>query len=548
MFADSDDLDACPKLRARPQGRLSAMCVPVSIMGRTVGVIHATGEPGVDVPDNKRQDLTTLAKLAGARIGLLRVMAETQLQASTDTLTGLFNRRSFSEQVATIPKHMHPVAMAMADLDHFKSLNDTYGHETGDRALRLFARVMRDSLRTSDLISRYGGEEFAVAFPDCSAIDAVRALDTVRAQLDAAITVGGLPKFTVSFGITDMEPGEELAAALRRADDALLLAKRQGRDRVMLNDPLVIAGAIDAEGVPNGNGDGTANGTAGIDAGEVDDPASVDSMLTRSAGIRVRRQRLKRSRPRSSRRDHTSENVPACTITRIPIAQRSMGTATEPSLSRAVRARGCLPRPEHEGSQRDLAHHEDTGDRSNIGAAADSEEWDVGGQVVASSGNGDQRGGSEAATDRAPAEAGTSGGRLARGGGLCTIVHTAPSTRPQPEEPVYPDGERDEAEEADHPRGELEQQRRRRSRSRDEGAEAEHLSRRNAVRPFQGRTGNQGRGHDAVVDVGPDERQRSDADVGRQAGRRDEEGDAQVAGRGMAGPKGLSPRRVTRWA
>ena len=99
-------------------------------------------------------------------------MAETQLQASTDTLTGLLNRRSFSERVAAVPAHLYPVAVAMADLDHFKTLNDTYGHETGDRALRLFARVLRDSLRTSDVASRYGGEEFAIAFPDCSAVDA----------------------------------------------------------------------------------------------------------------------------------------------------------------------------------------------------------------------------------------------------------------------------------------------------------------------------------------------------------------------------------------
>ena len=237
VFGDSDDLDACPKLRNRPQGRLSALCVPVSIMGRTVGVIHATGQPEAEVDDPQVQDLTTLAKLAGARIGLLRVMVETQLQASTDTLTGLLNRRSFSEKVAAVPRELHPVAVAMADLDHFKTVNDTYGHETGDRALRLFARVLRDTLRSADLISRYGGEEFAIAFPDCSAIDATRALNTVIAQLDAAITVGGLPKFTSSFGITETEPGEELAAALRRADDALLMAKRQGRNQVVLHDP-----------------------------------------------------------------------------------------------------------------------------------------------------------------------------------------------------------------------------------------------------------------------------------------------------------------------
>jgi diguanylate cyclase (GGDEF)-like protein len=251
VFPDSDDLDACPKLRNRPEGRLSALCVPVSIMGRTVGVIHATGEPDEAVDENQIQDLTTLAKLAGARIGLLRVMAETQLQASTDTLTGLLNRRSFSDHVAAVPRHMHPVSVAMVDLDHFKALNDTYGHETGDRALRLFARVLRATLRTSDVVSRYGGEEFAIAFPDCSTDDAAHTLNAVRAQLDAAITVGGLPKFTASFGVTDTEPGEELAAALRRADDALLAAKRQGRDQVVLHDSATSPVGADT-GVPSG--------------------------------------------------------------------------------------------------------------------------------------------------------------------------------------------------------------------------------------------------------------------------------------------------------
>ena len=109
-------------------------------------------------------------------------------------------------------------------------------------------RVLRDALRTQDHISRYGGEEFAIAFPDCSAVDAMRALHTVQAQLDAAITVGGLPKFTSSFGITEIEPGEELAAALRRADDALLLAKRSGRNQIVRHDPDT------GSNMPEGNG------------------------------------------------------------------------------------------------------------------------------------------------------------------------------------------------------------------------------------------------------------------------------------------------------
>jgi len=234
VFDDSDALDACPKLRDRPNGRLSALCVPVSIMGRTVGVIHATGQPNVSFADDKVQDLGTLAKLAGARIGLLRVMAETQLQASTDSLTGLLNRRSFESKVTSTLRESSMLAVAMIDLDHFKTLNDTYGHETGDRALRLFSQLLRESLRSRDLICRHGGEEFAIAIPSCKAAQAKVILDAVRSRLDAAITAAGLPKFTASFGITEVHQDEDLPSALARADIALSDAKLHGRDRVII--------------------------------------------------------------------------------------------------------------------------------------------------------------------------------------------------------------------------------------------------------------------------------------------------------------------------
>jgi diguanylate cyclase (GGDEF)-like protein len=246
-FPDSEVLDACPKLQGRPEGRLSALCVPVSIMGRTVGVIHATGPAGDSFGDNVVQDLETLAKLAGARIGLLRVMAETQLQATTDSLTGLLNRRSFEQRMSVIRRGEPVVTFAMADLDHFKMLNDRHGHETGDRALRLFAQVLSESVRTQDLVCRHGGEEFVVALPGCTSDKAREIFDALRVRLGAAVTVAGLPNFTVSIGLVEIDAKDDTLSVIGRADAALFKAKADGRDRVVVVDA---AGRVVPEAPP----------------------------------------------------------------------------------------------------------------------------------------------------------------------------------------------------------------------------------------------------------------------------------------------------------
>jgi diguanylate cyclase (GGDEF)-like protein len=236
-FPDSDALDACPKLRGRIDGRCSAVCVPVSIMGRTVGVIHVTGE-AEELPANTSiQYLSTLANQAGARVGLLRMMADTQMQASTDSLTGLLNRRAFENAVRVARGEHQSFAVAMADLDHFKVLNDTFGHDTGDRALRLFAQTLDAATRQGDLVARYGGEEFAVVLPSCNSLEAFDILDRVREALRAATNEAGLPTVTVSFGVVDAESHEDLNLALARADAALLEAKRAGRDRIVRHAP-----------------------------------------------------------------------------------------------------------------------------------------------------------------------------------------------------------------------------------------------------------------------------------------------------------------------
>jgi diguanylate cyclase (GGDEF)-like protein len=235
-FLHGDALNACPQLRDRPSGAVSAACVPVTFMGRPLGVLHTTGREG-EAPTAEAADrLSQIAAQAGARIGTLRVTRKTELQAATDGLTGLLNRRSMEAAASGLLQTQTPFAIAMADLDHFKLLNDTYGHEVGDRALRMFANVLRSSLRSEDLVARYGGEEFVVILPGRSILEAGATLKRLRERLSEASQRGGTPAFTASFGLADTEDGTVLEEMLRVADGRLRAAKVLGRDRVVATD------------------------------------------------------------------------------------------------------------------------------------------------------------------------------------------------------------------------------------------------------------------------------------------------------------------------
>ena len=242
-FASSEDINACPHLADRPGGPRSALCVPVSANGRNLGVLHFVGEDRQPPAVAHVDTLEVVASQAGARIGNIRAMATAQLQASTDGLTGLTNRRATSELVGQLLRRGPTVAVAMLDLDHFKQLNDTHGHEAGDRALRAFADVARKALRDEDVIGRWGGEEFVVALPGLDRHDAALVLDRIRAALVEASERADLPPLTVSAGVIDSDVTDDLELAVRFADEALLAAKAQGRDRV-------VVGPVVADPVP----------------------------------------------------------------------------------------------------------------------------------------------------------------------------------------------------------------------------------------------------------------------------------------------------------
>jgi diguanylate cyclase (GGDEF)-like protein len=232
VFPSSHSFEACPYFKGRGENSASAACVPVSVMGHTVGVLHTVGPENVlPTPDESRK-LDAIALKVGDKIGLVRAFSTKDQQANTDTLTGLGNRRALIAQLPALIENHDQYAVAYGDLDHFKRLNDEHGHDIGDRALKLFSEVLRSTLRPSDLYVRWGGEEFVLVLPNTGMHDAVRVLDRVRGRLAERVAATNLPAFTTSFGVSDSTMAEAFDTILNRADEALMRAKQAGRNRV----------------------------------------------------------------------------------------------------------------------------------------------------------------------------------------------------------------------------------------------------------------------------------------------------------------------------
>lgn len=160
------------------------------------------------------------------------------LLATIDSLTGLVNRRAFFERTESArllaARLRSPVSLMMLDLDHFKSLNDRFGHAAGDQALCVFSATAQASLREHDIMGRLGGEEFALVMPGTGLAGALHAAERLRLAVQGARLPGLEDAYamTVSIGVVAVEPGEHINAALARADHALYAAKSAGRNRV----------------------------------------------------------------------------------------------------------------------------------------------------------------------------------------------------------------------------------------------------------------------------------------------------------------------------
>jgi diguanylate cyclase (GGDEF)-like protein len=164
-----------------------------------------------------------------------RAEREIHLLATTDSLTGIANRREFtailSKEMGRAKRYATPMSLVMYDVDYFKRVNDSFGHDVGDAVLRAITGIAKDNIRADDVEARWGGEEFMVLMPQSDLQAAVNAAEKLRLAI-ASHDFDKAGRLTVSFGVAEFEPQDDLNSLLKRVDDALYRAKELGRNRV----------------------------------------------------------------------------------------------------------------------------------------------------------------------------------------------------------------------------------------------------------------------------------------------------------------------------
>lgn len=196
---------------------------------------------------NRRLDVTVrhrTAELRRKKGELERARAELFVQATFDQLTGLLNRRAVLEQLQALladeTRRRRGLAVALVDLDHFKRVNDIYGHQAGDTVLRTVAMRLANHLRSVDLLGRYGGEELLMVMEDIDAQDALQRLEALRVEVGIATHEWERGRFTVTLSVGMAWVGAEHVSMhdlVLRADRALYAAKQGGRNRVVAAGP-----------------------------------------------------------------------------------------------------------------------------------------------------------------------------------------------------------------------------------------------------------------------------------------------------------------------
>ena len=221
-------------------------CLPMQIQGEILGFLHIRAENEEHLDEAKRQLAYAVVEQTGMAISNLNLRAALREQSIRDALTGLYNRRYMEEvlkqHLSRVTRALHPLAIIMIDIDHFKGFNDVYGHRAGDRLLQELGRFLQSHVRREDIACRYGGEEFILIMPDATLEQAQFRADYLRQeakQLQIHDMDRSYAGITLSLGVAAYpQHGRNMETVLRVADTALYRAKQEGRDRIIVAEPL----------------------------------------------------------------------------------------------------------------------------------------------------------------------------------------------------------------------------------------------------------------------------------------------------------------------
>jgi diguanylate cyclase (GGDEF)-like protein len=227
----------------RAQSR-SMIVLPLSVQSRIIGFMSLESREPDAFEERTASFTQALATEAAISLENARLFQEVERLSITDPLTGLNNRRFFDQAAETLfhlsIRSRHPLSALMVDIDYFKQVNDMYGHTVGDNVLVAVARACQQSVRSADLSSRYGGEEFCFLFSETSLKEALILANRLRASIAALEFQANGRRFSVtaSFGISERLPdNDSLEGLLKRSDEALYQAKRAGRNCVAIWAP-----------------------------------------------------------------------------------------------------------------------------------------------------------------------------------------------------------------------------------------------------------------------------------------------------------------------
>lgn len=250
FFQDPEKDLLCPHLKGSLPPNQMAACLPLSSAGETLGLLvffccpekskSARGPDFLETSRQKKDLMLSFAQRTAMSLANIKLQQSLKEQSIRDPLTGLYNRRYLEEtmdrELTRARRAGQPVSVIMADLDHFKKINDFYGHEAGDYVLQMIARTLQRAVRSEDIVCRYGGEEFTVIMPGLSLEKALARAEMILNSVRHLELVQGntiIQNITISVGVASYpEHGERGLELVQAADLALLRAKKEGRNRV----------------------------------------------------------------------------------------------------------------------------------------------------------------------------------------------------------------------------------------------------------------------------------------------------------------------------